>query len=223
MRGQTSLPALGLALLVLTAATVVAVAVADGALAGAERTPLDRQAAVGLSDRLTDERAPVTDRANVFNRSRLSALSASTLRTRYGLAADAAVRVRLDDRTLASDGRLRDGRSVRRLVLVQDRVERSITPAFDAGTAVTLPRRTDRVRLSISPPVNTTVRTVRVNERIVLHNTSGLEGTFTIDVSPYETARIRVAAAGQLSAGAVAIRYYPTRTRKARLVVTVDG
>jgi hypothetical protein len=222
MRGQTSLPALGLALLVLTAATVVAVAVAGGALAGAERAPLDRQAAVALSDRLTDERAPVTDRANVLNRSRLAALSPSTLRTRYGLAADAAVRVRLDERTLASDGRARDGRTVRRLVLVQDRVERTITPAFDAGNALTLPRRTDRVRLSISP-ANTTVRTVRINEQIELHNTTGLDGTFTVDVSPYETARISLEATGQLSTGAAEIRYYPTRTRKARLVVTVDG
>jgi len=223
MRGQTSLPALGLALLVLTAATFVGVTVANGALAGAERTPLDRQAAVALSDRLTDERAPVTDRANVLNRSRLAALSPSTLRTRYGLAADAAVRVRLDARILVSDGRVRDGRTVRRLVLVQRRVERTITPSFDAGNAVTLPRRTDRIRLSISPLPNTTVRTIRIDDRIALHNDSGLTGAFTVHVSPYDTARIRVEAAGRLSAGTVEIAYYPTRTRKARLVVTVDG
>lgn len=223
MRAQTSLPALGLALLVLTAATFVGVTVANGALAGAERTSLDRQAAVALSDRLTDGRAPITDRANVLDRSRLATLSSSTLHTRYGLAADAAVRVRLDDRTLASDGRARGGRTVRRLVLVQRRVERTITPSFEASNAVTLPRRTDRIRLSISPPPNTTVRTVRIDERIVLHNTSGLAGTFTVGISPYETARVRVEAAGQLSAGTVEIDYYPAQTRKARLEVTVDG
>ncbi|MFB6298326.1 MAG: hypothetical protein ABEH56_07375 [Salinirussus sp.] len=222
-RAQSSLPALAVALLALTAATVVGVSVAGGALVGTDRAALDRQAAVALSERLTAADAPLTARASVLNGSRLDRLSAATIRARYGLGEDASVRLRLDGRRLVRDGRTDGGVTVRRLVLVERRVERTLVPAFESGTTVTLPRRTDGISLDIDPPANTTVRSVRADGRVVLRNGSGLVGSFDVRVSPYETIRLRFGSAGPLERGNVTIRYDATRTRKARLAVTVDG
>jgi hypothetical protein len=223
MRGQLSLPALGLAFLVLTAVVVLGVAVADGAVVSAERDSLDRQAAVTLSDRLVSADGPLTVRENVVDEAALASFDATTLRERYGLAADTAVRVSLDGRTLALTGDVDEGYSVERLVLVRERSNRSLTPAFAAGDSVTLPRRTDHVRLTVDPPSNTTVRTVRVGERVVLHDDSGLRGTFTISPSRYETATLSFDSNRTLTRGDVRLTYVPVETQKARLEVTVDG
>lgn len=223
MRGQLSLPALGLAFLVLTAVVVLGVAVADGAVVSAERDSLDRQAAVTLSDRLVSADGPLTVRQNVVDETALASFDETTLRERYGLTSDTAVRISLDGRTLASTGTVDDGYSVERLVLVRERSNRSLTPAFVAGDSVTLPRRTDRIRLTVDPPSNATVRTVRVGERVVLHDDSGLRGTFTISSSRYETATLSFDSNRTLTRGDVRLTYVPVETQKARLEVTVDG
>jgi len=88
---------------------------------------------------------------------------------------------------------------------------------------VTLPRRTDRADLRLRPPANTTVTTVRANERVVLHDESGLEGRYTVSLSRHRTVDLRFDASGPLSRGNVTVTYYPTETRKATLGVTVDG
>lgn len=223
MRGQTSLPALGIAFLVLTAGVVLGVTAAGAALRDADRPALQRQAAAALSDRLVGADAPVTARANVVNASALSTLTATDLRDRYGLSADAAVRVTLDDRTLVSAGDPGGGSTVDRIVLVERRDARTLTPSFDGARSVTLPRRTPRVTLTLRPPPNATVRTVRVDGRVRLHDPSGLNGTYEIPVSTLETARIRFVATGPLAGDDVTVGYYPSRTEKARLGVTVDG
>lgn len=223
MRGQLSLPALGLAFLVLTAVAVLGVAVADGAVVSAERPALDRQAAVALSDRLVSAEGPLTVRANVVDRDAIADLNASVLRAHYGLAADADASVTLDGTTIASTGSTDGGVSIERLVVVRERHTRTLTPAFVASNAVTLPRRTGRVRLSIRPSPNTTVSSVTVNARVVLYNESGLRGTFTVDISRLETARISFESSGPLSRGSIRVTYYPVETQKARLGVTVDG
>jgi len=223
MRAQSSLPALGVALLLLTAATLLGVTAANGALAAADRDALDRQAAVALSDRLTADRAPVTTRPNVVNDTRLDTLNASTLRATYGLDEDAAVRVRLGNRTLAAAGDPTDGVTVRRLVLREATRQRTLTPAFTGTRTVTLPRRTDALELTLAPPDGTTLRQVEANGRVVLRNTSGLSGTYEVPVSPLETTRLRFDADGPLGTGSVRIGYAPERTRKAELAVTVDG
>jgi hypothetical protein len=225
MRGQVSLPGLGVAFLILTAATLVGLTAANGALAAADRDTLDRRAAVTLSERLTAGRAPLTARPNVLNGSRLGALNGTALRERYGLADDAGARVRLDGRTVAATGAVEaaEGGTVRRLVLVERPQRRTLTPAFAGPRTVTLPRRTGRIRLTLSPPANTTVRRVAVNGRVVLRDPGGLSGTHTVAVSPYETARLRVVSTGPLDRGSVRLAYTVERTRKALLVVTADG
>jgi hypothetical protein len=223
MRAQLSLPALGLAFLVLTAVTVLGVAVADGAVGSTERPALDRQAAVALSDRLVTAEGPLTVRANVVTASAVADLNETVLRTEYGLAAGTDVRITLDGNELVSSGSVDDGVSIERLVVIRERHVRTLDPSFSAGNSVTLPRRTDRVTLSITPGTNTTVSTVRVGDRVVLHNDSGLYGTFNASVSSLETARLTFESTGPLAQGNVSVTYYPVETRKARLGVTVDG
>jgi hypothetical protein len=223
VRAQTSLPAFGVALLLLTAGVVLGISAADTALFSAERPALDRQAAVGLSERLVAASAPLTARANVVNATRVENLTASELSTRYGLAADVGVRVDLDDRTVVSAGDPTGGTTVERIVLVNRRVTRTITPPLADTRAVTLPRRAPNATLRLRPPANTTVRSVRANDRIVLRNTSGLNGTFRIDLSRYRTTTFRLVATGDLPTGSVSITYRPSLTRKAQLAVTVDG
>lgn len=223
MRGQTELPALGVAFVLLTAVVVLGVGVADDALLASERPAVERQAAVGLSDALVDGRAPLTSRQNVLREPAVASLDAAALRDRYGLPEGSAARVRLDGREITTSGDVRGGTTVERIVLVERRSERTILPAFERGRTVTLPRRTENATLRIRPPANTTVRSVWADDRIVLYNESGLRGTMAVDLSPLATTELRFGAAGELSEGSVRITYYPAETQKARLEVTVDA
>lgn len=218
-----TLPALAVALLVLTATVVVGVVAADAALSGADRGALDRQVAAGLADHLVRDDAPVTRRANVLNATRLSKLSIADLQGRYGLPRDAAVRLTLDDRSLVARGSPSEGATVERLVVVERRETQTLEPTFERSRSVTLPRRSPTATLRLQPPPNTTLRTVRANGRVRLHDPSGLDGTYELSLSTVETARFHFDATGPLSNDSVSIRYRPAITEKARLGVTVDG
>jgi len=223
VRAQTSLPAVGIAFLLLTGMLVVGVLAGEAALRGADRDALDRRAAVGLSETLVRADAPVTERQNVMNESRLENLTVTDLRNRYGLAPDASVRIALDGRTLVSDGSPAGGITVERTVLVERGERRTLDSSLEGTRTVVVPRRTAALNLTLRPPVDTTLRTVRVNGRVRLHNTSGLNGTYEVPVTTVETARLQFEAVGPLSDDTAVIRYEPVRTEKARLEVTVDG
>lgn len=220
-RAQTSLPALAVALLVLTTTAALGLAMAEGAFGAAEREPDDRRVAVALSERLVSDAAALTVRANVLNASRVGNLTERRLRSRYPVVADRDVRLRLDDRVLVDAGSPTDGATVRRVVLVHRSQRRSYEPGFVGGNATTLPRRTDRARLTLDPPNDTVVRAVRANDRVVLRNASGLVGSFTVGLSRFETVRLTFEANRSLAAGDVRVTYVPARTTKAVLEVTV--
>lgn len=222
-RAQTHLPALAVALLLLTTVAGLGIALAEGAFAGADRQPGERRVAVALSDRLVSADGSLTRRANVLNGTAVRALTTERLRNRYPVVGDRAVRIRLDDRTLVSAGSPTGGTTIRRIVLVGERQSRSYAPAFDGTDATTLPRRTDSVRLRIDPPNGTAVETVRANGRVALRNTSGLRGTVTVDTSRFETTRLRFTANRTLTRGDVRVTYFPMRTTKAVLEVTVGA
>lgn len=224
-RAQTNLVTLAVALLLLTATTAVAMAVADGAIGRADGDPGQRRLAVSLSERLVAADGPLAARANVLNRTAVDRFDGARLRSRFPAARDLDVRVRLDDETLATTGDPTGGATVRRVVLVQERRAVTLTPTLSAGNgyATTLPRRTNRVRLRVDPPPGTTVTAVRANDRVALLNRSGLDGTFTVDVSRFETTRLRFEASGPLPRGSVAVTYYPAETTKGVLAVTVEG
>ena len=221
-RGQANLVAVAVSLVILTAVAGVSVVIADDALAGADRDPEERRLAVALSERLVAADGPLTDRGNVLNATRLRRLDGDRLRATFPAARGATVRVSLDGEPVAATGDVTGGTTVRRVVLVQRRSTVTIEPPLRTDT-VSLPRRTPRLRLRIDPE-NATVRTVRANGRVVLHDPApdGLRGTYTVRTSRFETTRLAFDADGSLSEGDVRLTYVPARTTKAVLAVTVD-
>lgn len=217
-RAQATLPAVAVALVVLTVVTALGLFVADSAIAGADRTPEERRVAAATAARLVAADGPVSARANVLNESAVATFDAAALRNLT--VSEYATAVRLNSTTVAATADATGGTTVRRLVLVETTTAERLDPD---GTSVTLPRRARNVTVTLTPPDGTTVSTVRANDRVVLHNGSGLEGTFTVDVSPYETTEIRLQAAGTLPDGAVTVEYDAPTTSKATLAVTVDA
>jgi len=222
VRGQTHLPALAVALLVVTTTAGLGFAIADRAFAEADRDADQRRVAVALSERLVSPGDTVTVRANVLNRSALTGMTREQFRQRYPVIGNRSVRIRLDERTVLRDGTPADGTTIRRVILVHTVERRTYEPRFRVSNATTLPRRTDRVKIAIEPSAATAVRTVRVNERVGLHNATGLRGNFSIDVSRFETTTLEFAANRSMARGDVRVWYFPSETTKATLAVTVD-
>jgi hypothetical protein len=224
IRGQTNMPALAIALLVVTSVAVVSFGMADRAYLSAERDADQRRVAVALSERLVEPETPVTARENVLDAEAVADLNATRLRELFPVTDGYDVRVRLDDRTIASAGDPTGGTTIRRIVLVERREQVTLTPELSANDpAVTLPRRSPRVRIDLTPPSETNVTVVEANENVVLENGSGLKGNFDISLSRFETTTLTFEADGPLPTGSVEVTYYPAETEKAVLEVTVDG
>ncbi len=226
-RGQANLIALGAALLALTVAAGLGLTLADAALAGTDRQPLQRAAADGAADRLVAADAHTTRRANVLDESAIEALTVPRLEAMAPGVEGRDVRVRLGERTVVERGDPAGGVTIRRIVLVAEETTETRTIDLDTSETATLPRRTDRIHLAIDPDPNTTVVTVRVDDRVVLHDPGGLDGTVTVPVSRYETTTVafetrRDGVTDAESDDDVAITYYPTQASKAVLEVSVS-
>ena len=214
-RGQANLASLAIALVALVSATTLGVVVADGALANADRDPLERRAAVTAADRLVN--APgTTVRSNVLDREAMQTVGGRALDTLAPPVEGRAVRLRLGDETLFERGDPTGGTTIQRVVLVAESTTRTRTVTGDDGSSHTLPRRTTRIDLVFDS--SSTVETVRLNGRVVLHDSDGLRGRFSVHASHYETATLAFAG----GSGAVEIVTHPLQTRKATLRVTVD-
>ena len=212
-RGQATLIAFAVAVTLVVATVGVTLALADGAFAAATREPTDGRLAASAADRLTAADGFLTDRANVLNAGRVDRLTAERLVTRLPALANASFRVRLGNETLAERGRVTDGATVRRITLLAR--ETSRTRSVAADEAISLPRRTNRVRLDFR---NASAQTVRANGRVIAHDPEGLDGVVTTAVSRGQTVRLTFDGNGTVS-----VTTYPTQTRKLRLVVSVDA
>ncbi|MDS0220598.1 hypothetical protein NDI54_04445 [Haloarcula sp. S1AR25-5A] len=222
-RAQTSLPALGIALVLLTVVTGLGIAMADTAIAGADRTPDERRAAAAIADRLVSADGPLAARSNVLNRSRVDDFDQSALERSAPPATEYAVSVELAETEIVRTGAVHSGTRITRLVVVEAREPRTLTPDLTTTDTVTLPRRSAQATVTINPPAGTTVWTVRANDRVVLHNRSGLDGSYEVSLVPYETTELRFQRAGPVQPGNVTIGYDAPRSTKESLVVTVDA
>jgi hypothetical protein len=212
MRGQANLPALAVALLVITTVTALSVTVADGAFTAAERDAAERATADALADRLVAADSTLTDRRNVLNASRLDAASVAEL------APDGVdLRVAVDGETVYERGDP-TGPTARRIALVAERQTATVEPPLAYGET-TLPRRSPRATIDVDASAG--VETVRANDRVVLHDPDGLGGSYDVSLSRYETTTLRFD--GDPQRGDVTVTYYPRRTTKALLEVTVDA
>lgn len=222
MRAQTNLVALGLALVLVTGATVVGVAVADGALAGADRDPLDRHAATAVADRLVAADSPTTVRVNALNASRVEALNASRVEALAPPAERAAIRITLDGESVVERGNPTGGVTVRRSVTVVSRsapVRRAVN--LSRGSTVRVPRGVGRATVAVDSGENTTIRTVRAGGRIVLYDGAGLDTNATVYLSRYEPTTVRTGA-GANATGRVVVTYRRPSAETHTLAVTVD-
>lgn len=215
-RGQANLASLAVALVALVSATTLGLVVADGALAEADREPLERRAAVAAADRLVNAER-TTARPNVVLGDAIRSLGGEGLDRLVPPVEGHAVRLRIDDEVLFERGDPTGGTTMSRVVLVAERTERSRTIAVDDGTTLTLPRRTDRFDLALDS--DSGVETVRLNGRVVLHDPDGVTGRFTVSASRYETATL----AFEGGSAEVRVTGHPLQTTKATLRVTVDG
>lgn len=211
-RGQANLPVVAVALVVLTAVTGTAVAMADGALVSAERDAAERAAAVSAADRLVAADASVTRRANVLDRAAVRDLDPATLDRVAPAVAGRDVRVRIGDETVVERGDPTGGTTISRIALLASDDAWTETLAA-GGERITLPRRTDSLVVRVA---SGTVETVRVDGRVVLHDPEGIEGEAVVNVSRYRT--LSVTAAGN---GSVRLRASPETTEKATVEVTV--
>ncbi|NHX34957.1 MULTISPECIES: DUF7263 family protein [Halolamina] len=213
-RAQANLLSLAVALTALVSAATLGLVVADGALAGADRDPGDRRVAGVAAERLVSAEA-TTVRENVLDGEAVAELSPAALDSLAPPTANRSVRVQLGGETLVERGDP-TGATVERVVLVAERTTRSRSVAVDNGDDLTLPRRTDRVELTFA--AGSTVETVRVNGRIVLHDPGGLAGQFVVEPSRDETTTLGF----EGGTAQVGIESTPLRTEKATLRVTVD-
>ncbi len=222
-RGQTTLPSLAVALLVLTVVAALALAMASGAITDADRDPGERRVARAVADRLTAPDGLTSRRANVLDADALADLDAADLRRAVPALDGRSFRVRRGDAVVAATGDPAGGTTVRRLVAVERRSNRTVEPALSPGGAVTVPRRTGRVTVSIDTPTDAAVWSVRADGRTVLHDDDGLDGTFGVALSARETTTLRFESGGPLPAEAVTVEYAAVGTTKTSLAVTVDG
>lgn len=212
MRAQANLPALAVALLVVSTTTGLAIVIADGAFASAQRDATERATATAIGDRLVAADSPLTDRRNVLNETRLTHAEVA------GVVPDGTdVRVAIDGDVVFERGDP-SGPTARRLVMVAERQTVTVTPPLEYG-AVTLPRRSPSATVRIDASADVTA--VRANDRVVLYDPAGITGRHDVRLSRYETTTLRFA--GDVDPGEVAVTYYPRQTTKGRLEVTVDA
>lgn len=222
MRAQVELPALGVALLLLTAALILGISLASTALSGAERPAEERRTAERIADQFVSHDSPATRRANVIDESVLAEWNETTLTSLFDVPRDVDVRIELDGAVLHddTDGERVDGVTVERIVLIENRTRTTLTPPFNDTRSVTVPRRSYDTTLSIAPADGTLVRSVAANDELLLRNETELVGTFDLSLSPLETTELRFEGAGPLH-GVVEIEYDAAGTRKTILSVTV--
>ncbi|RRJ29182.1 DUF7263 family protein [Halocatena pleomorpha] len=212
-RGQASLLALVVSLVVLTAILGLALTVVDGAYRSADRDPHERRIATSLADRLVSERSPYTTRASVMNETKLRTWSGQQFTNTYPFTNKAELHVRAGNETIIERGTPTGGTTVRRIVL-QERHQQQTTPISENPV---IPAGIQRTTITV--PARASVTTIHANDRVVLHDPSGLTGSFEIALTGLEPTQLR---ATEERSDAVTVTYARVQTTPTELVVTVD-
>ncbi|MFA9515645.1 hypothetical protein ACERIT_00235 [Halopenitus sp. H-Gu1] len=223
-RAQANLPVLVVALVLLVAATGIALAVATDARASAERDSIERSAAVSIADRLVAADGPTTRRRNVLDRTETAGLTIETVEETVPAATDQAIRLRLRSRSddegdtvqmLLERGDVRGGTTIRRIVSLAATTEESNRVHVpENGTSIAIPGNATGASVRT---VSGNVTTVRADGRVVLHRPGGLEGTARVDLP--RRARSRLAFEGL---GILEVTIERESRSTAVLEVTVD-
>ncbi|KAB1192333.1 hypothetical protein GJR96_02300 [Haloferax sp. MBLA0076] len=221
-RGQTTLAGLAVALVLLTTVTAGSIVAADRALSDATDTSLDRARADRAATALVTD-SPVVTSHGYVDAQRANETNATELAAAIPTLRGVAFSVRFDGDEIAARGDVSDSVHVSRGVVVADYHTDSESIDVDGEDATTLDGRTGRIEFDVDPGANTTVRTIRVGDRVVLHRPTGIEGTHSVNVSSHAAPVIRVDVAGPAPAGTVTATARVFETRTGRIEVAVDA
>lgn len=223
-RAQTTLAGLAIALVLVTTVTAGTVVVADRTLVDATGDPLERRRAVQAAESLsTDPPAHLTTVPGTLDAASLNETNASRLADAIPALRGVDFRVTLDGDTVAARGPPDDGTTVARGVAVVTTRTETETIDLGDGDSTTIGGRTGEIRVDVDPAGETTVETIRVGDRVVLHRPTGIEGSHVVAVSRDADPVVRVEAAGDAVAGRVTASAVVAERRTATLEVTVDA
>ncbi len=214
-RGQANLPVVAVALVVLTAVTGMTVAMAEGAHLGAERDVEERAAAVSVADRFVAADASHTRRANVLDAATLANVTGADGPTLTPVADGSDVRIRVGDEFVLERGDPEGGTTIRRLALLATDDTWNGTVGTGSDDRLDLPTRTATVELGAEGDVES----IRVDDRVVGHSSSGAIDPVHVDVHPSRDAV--VSATG--TRGTVRATASVERTERVVVQVTVDA
>lgn len=221
-RGQASLIAVAIAVVLLAGVTLLSLSIAAGAFDTADREPIERRHAVAAADNLVANSSPLTKAPNAIDRETLTDLPPAKVRRLVPVDETVDVWIRLDDTELLRRGAPERGTTVRRLVLVE-----RVTPVEHAhrlnGSRTTLryANRSDRLTVDLRG-LPDRVETVRINGRTRLHNESGLTGRYTLRVDRQRPPQLTVIGASSLAGHNVTVTAHEWRTSTGILAVTLD-
>ena len=225
-RAQANLLGLAAAVVVVTAVTVAGVAIASDALADADRQPSATHAAERLATHLTAADAAHTRDRNVLRAGPSGNLTAADLDAAIPPVRDRPVSVVLGGDTLVERGgdarRTDDAIRIERRVRVEQAVDRTQRVDLATRGSATLPDHTGRLVIRIDTERTRTVRTVRADGRVVLHDPSGLSGRYVVAVPDVQPLTVGFESAGD-GPGAVWVSWTATNASVEDLVVRVGA
>jgi hypothetical protein len=224
MRGQANLLALAAALVVVTAATSIALLIAGGATDARTGDPEEAALASGITDRLLAADGPLARSDGTLNTTLIERFDGDDLQALLPADSDAVVRVRLGDRIIASTGDTPEGTQVTSLVRVVQYQPVTRYPdlvANDSQSSRYVLRAAGWINVSINESAGT-VHTVWVDDRMVLHDLNGINGTHRISIASDGEYDVRFGAT-HVDEEIVRLRTVRREALVSRLVVTVDA
>ncbi|MFD1597703.1 DUF7263 family protein [Halobellus rarus] len=226
-RAQANLIGFAVALVVVTTVTVAGATLANDALADADRQPEATRAAEALAAHLVDDDAAHTRGRNALRAGPVSNLTAAALDDAVPPIRGRSVRVSLGGDVLlereGSDGPV-DARAVRieRRVRVVESTPRARRVGLDDRSEVVVDDHDGRVSIHVETGRFRTLTTVRAGGRVVLHDPSGLDGSYDVSVPRRRPLTVKFESSGR--GGGTATVGWTARTGTVeRLVVTVGA
>ncbi|WP_396610558.1 hypothetical protein ACH9L7_09930 [Haloferax sp. S1W] len=223
-RAQTTLAGLAIALVLLAAVTTTSVVLADRALADATGDPLEQRRAESAAETLVTD-SPLTVSAGTVSAERVNETNASELASAVPALRGVDFRLVVDGDVVATRGDIDNstGTSVSRGVGIRSTRSDQTTFAITNDSSGSLDGRTNQLRIDIDPANGTTVTTVTVGDRVVLHRPTGIEGVHVVNDSTHANPVVDVEAIGPAPAGQVTISATIFERRPTRVEVAVDA
>lgn len=225
-RGQANLLGFAAAVVVVATVTVTGVALASDALADADRQPGATHAAERLATHLVAADAAHTRDRNVLRADQTANLTAADLDAAVPPVRGRPIVVTLGGDVLVDrggDARHAGGTArIERRVRVERAVDRTRRVDLATRGAVALPDHTGRLAIRIDTERTRTVRTVRADGRVVLHDPSGLSGRYVASVPEVRPLTLDVESDGD-GPGTVRVSWTATNASVEELVVRVGA